>query len=116
MKKALINKDGYFSCPWVKDATIEIEISDDDKEKISAVKINHRWKYANGEIIDEPIMEKANLQDMRQRECFRIIDNRSQLWFRSLTEKQNQELNDWYQAWLDVTETKIIPKKPEWLK
>ena len=42
MKKALINKDGYFSCPWVRDATIEIEISDEDKEKISAVKINHR--------------------------------------------------------------------------
>ena len=26
------------------------------------------------------------------------------------------ELNEWYTAWLNVTETFTMPNKPEWLK
>jgi hypothetical protein len=33
-----------------------------------------------------------------------------------LTADQKNELNVWYQAWLDVTTTKVVPKDPEWLK
>jgi len=32
----------------------------------------------------------------------------------TLTEEQIQEYNEWRQAWLDVTETKVKPEKPEW--
>lgn len=55
------------------------------------------------------------LRQKRAEECFSII-NRGQLWYNTLTTEQVQELNTWYQAWLDVTETKIIPTKPSWLK
>lgn len=63
------------------------------------------------------IKEKAELDELRtQREkiCFPYI-NRGFLWYNKLTEEQKEDLNIWYQSWLDVTETKVIPEKPEWL-
>lgn len=50
----------------------------------------------------------------RERECFPII-NRGQLWYDGLTEKQKAELTAWYTDWLNVTQTLVVPKKPEWL-
>lgn len=63
------------------------------------------------------------LRTQRNSECFVII-NRGRLWYDKLTEEQTQELNAWYQEWLDVTKKykyevdidSIIPKKPKWLK
>lgn len=54
------------------------------------------------------------LRQLRQKECFNII-NRGDLWYKRLTEGQKIELDSWYQAWLDVTVTLIIPTKPLWL-
>lgn len=56
-----------------------------------------------------------NLRTRREKECFSII-NRGQLWYDTLNEEQLEELKDWYNAWLDVTETKQIPEKLEWIK
>lgn len=66
-----------------------------------------------------------NLRNRREVECFAYV-NRGVLWYNALTTEQQQELNTWYQAWLDVPqvyqETKpanietIIPQKPSWLK
>lgn len=66
-----------------------------------------------------------NLRARREQECFSYI-NRGVLWYNTLTTEQQQELNTWYQAWLNVPqvylETKptdietIIPSKPIWLK
>lgn len=55
------------------------------------------------------------IRDRRAKECFPII-NRGKFWLETLTAEQTAELNAWYRAWLDATETLIIPKKPEWLK
>ena len=55
------------------------------------------------------------LRHIRENECFSII-NRGQLWYAGLTTSQIEELQVWYADWLDVTETKIIPEKPTWLK
>lgn len=55
------------------------------------------------------------LRNQREVECFSII-NRGKLWYDSLDENQTIELNTWYQAWLDVTETRVIPIRPEWLE
>ena len=72
----------------------------------------------------EEYKEKANafeaqqalrrLRRQRDEECFSIV-NRGALWYDRLTEGQKQELNAWYQAWLDVTETQVIPACPDWL-
>lgn len=64
-----------------------------------------------------PFTEQEQLDNFRyrrDRECFSII-NRGILWYETLTEKQKAELKAWYNAWLDVTETKEVPTKPEWL-
>ena len=57
---------------------------------------------------------KKELRERRQNECFAIVD-RSKLWYDSLTQEQLKELQDWYNAWLTVTETMIVPVKPKWL-
>ena len=62
---------------------------------------------------EEEIVEQ--LRYKREDECFSLI-NRGQLWYDTLTPEQYAELQKWYKDWLDITETKIIPEKPEWLK
>lgn len=57
----------------------------------------------------------TKLRSQRETECFPVI-NRGQLWYDTLTEAQKTELKVWYLAWLDVTETFIIPITPEWVK
>lgn len=57
---------------------------------------------------------KAEYRRRRELECFPII-NRGQLWYDALTEEQLSELQSWYRAWLDGTNTQTIPEKPEWL-
>lgn len=53
-------------------------------------------------------------REMRNRECYSII-NRGKLWYDHLTLAQQTELNDWYEQWLDVTETFAAPITPEWV-
>lgn len=74
------------------------------------------------ELTEEQILN--NLRARREYECFSYV-NRGALWYNTLTSEQQQELNTWYQAWLNVPqvylETKptdiemIIPTKPNWL-
>lgn len=59
--------------------------------------------------------EMNELRSRREQECFPVI-NRGYMWYMQLNETQMQELNAWYQAWLDVTETQMIPQKPEWIR
>jgi hypothetical protein len=57
---------------------------------------------------------KMQLRAKRVTECFKYI-NRGELWYSNLTEEQKEELRQWYQSWLDVTETLVVPQKPNWL-
>lgn len=59
-------------------------------------------------------LEKSKLRQLRETECFPII-NRGQLWYDTLTDEQKTELNEWYTAWLNAPQTKQIPNKPSWL-
>ena len=59
--------------------------------------------------------EKENLRLLRQTECFSVVD-RGKLWYSTLTKEQLSELTSWYNSWLNVTETKSVPEKPEWLR
>lgn len=62
-------------------------------------------------------MTERTLEVIRQRrknECFPII-NRGVLWYNCLTLEQRAELNGWYHAWLNATETGVVPAKPSWL-
>lgn len=55
------------------------------------------------------------LRAKRELECFPII-NRGKLWYDSLNPEQLAELNNWYNQWLEVTTTKVIPTTPQWIK
>ena len=61
-------------------------------------------------------MDKVEiLRIKRFNECFPIV-NRGVLWYNTLSPEQLEELNKWYDEWLNVTETLVEPQKPEWLK
>lgn len=113
--KIKINESGYVESPYIRDATIELEVTDEQLEQISTFGFNTNWRYVNGEFVLESLMDDNSLRERRQRECFNILDNRSQLWWNKLTEIQREEIEAWYEAWLEVTETKVIPEKPSWL-
>lgn len=57
---------------------------------------------------------KEIIRATRNDECFPII-NRGALWFNKLTETQVQELETWYQEWLDAPATSVIPERPTWI-
>ena len=42
-------------------------------------------------------------------------DEPGDVQYDTLSEGQLSELKNWYQAWLDGTNTQTIPEKPEWL-
>ena len=56
----------------------------------------------------------SQLREQRKTECFPII-NRGSLWYNRLTEEQITELDTWYSAWLDVTDTLVVPTMPDWI-
>lgn len=68
--------------------------------------------YTSEELNDR---RRAKLRRRRETECFSMI-NRGQLWYDGLSAEQKTELDKWYKAWLDVTDTLTVPDKPEWLR
>ena len=69
------------------------------------------------EVVLRPKWEEEQLQRLRaEREqvCFPVV-NRGMAWYNRLTAEQREELDAWYQAWLDVTETRVIPQTPSWI-
>lgn len=74
----------------------------------SETKLPKQFKISDDE-------ELRILREKREKECF-IYINRGSLWYNHLTDEQKEELEKWYTAWLNVTETKKIPESPSWLK
>ena len=62
---------------------------------------------------DEKLMVEM-LRFEREKECFSVI-NRGKLWYDNLSEKQLLELDIWYKSWLDITQTKEKPQKPNFI-
>ena len=64
--------------------------------------------------IENTLSNRERLRKKREKECFPIV-NRGQLWYNKLSTEQYSELVNWYNEWLNVTETLIIPVAPTWL-
>lgn len=101
-----------------------IEIEDLPLELLNDIQCNlNAYQYIDGQLKKDEakILENQQatflkqLRFQRKEECFPII-NRGALWYDLLTPDQTAELKTWYQAWLDVTDTLIIPEKPLWLE
>lgn len=92
------------------------------KDQIKVVDVEYRpakpetYEYEDIQVYKQFTEEqfKNNLRAKRETECFSII-NRGQLWYDTLTEAQKAELKEWYIAWLDVTDTLVVPNKPNWI-
>ena len=115
IKIKIISRFNFQTFPITEDM---ISITEEEYNQIGITKC---FDVENKCVVDydnsQELLQKE-LQELRQQrevECFLII-NRGQLWYSTLTEEQLLELNTWYNAWLDVTETKIIPEKPSWIK
>lgn len=80
--------------------------------------------YENGKLrVDETWKQKAKeeqrldvIRARREAECFAIV-NRGAVWytFAVNTDKRRQQLQAWYEAWLDAPQTGIIPVCPDWI-
>lgn len=118
MPKISINKDGYVLSPYFNDFSEEIEVDQSIYDALNAMSFFKNWRYnfETKKFSLEDLLSEDALKGRRQKECFNIIDNRSQLWYNHLSDEHKTELDEWYQKWLDVTKTKVIPIKPEWLK
>lgn len=120
--KILIDENKYLTCFCI-DAELEngIEVANPD-ELESFIDTFRAYKYEDGNLLlDEQKLQSVNdtriadeLRFQREKACFPII-NRGELWYSRLTADQKKELDTWYQAWLDVTDTKALPNMPEWL-
>ena len=120
--KILIDENKYLTCVCI-DAELENGIEVDTPNDIDTfIDAFRAYKYENGQLIlDQDKLQMLNeecfneeLRLKRQKLCFPYI-NRGELWYNRLSDTQKNELDTWYQAWLDVTDTKVVPIAPEWL-
>ncbi len=74
--------------------------------------VNGKIKLNKSKYNEDMLLLK--LRSQREIECFNIV-NRGEVWYNTLSQEQKEELQTWYQAWLNVTDTKRIPAKPSWL-
>lgn len=120
--KVLLDENGFVkSFAIIGDLIDSVEVPDPDDlnhftdhfgaYKVSDSKISFDEEYEKA-LHSEA--EKENLRTRREKECFSVI-NRGQLWCEGISIAQMLELRQWYKAWLNVTETMVVPDKPSWL-
>ena len=125
--KVIFDENGYiksFAVVGDLKGALEFSEAEIDAELLSNLKTDFKsYHLIDGKFVKDEYkmteilhnIELAELRARRETECFEVV-NRSTLWYNTLTEEQKVELNAWYHAWLDVTETLAVPEKPEWLK
>lgn len=118
----IVLKDGYVDS-YASLGDLLNGISVNEPKDLGHFEKHYRaYKYENGKFIFDESKEKAidleqtkeELRKRRKEECFSVVD-RSQLWYNHLTSEQLQDLEKWYNDWLVVTETLVVPEKPNWL-
>ena len=59
--------------------------------------------------------EKDKLRKLRETQCFSYV-NRGTAWYKRVVNTPTRQImfDSWYDKWLNVTETLIIPDKLEW--
>ena len=120
--KVLLDEQGYIqSYALIGEIVDGIEIPDPEDVAHFAVHFA-AYKVRDGTASfdneQHTLLEQEQLKEAfrqrREKECFSII-NRGQLWYESITLPQLLELRAWYKAWLNVTDTMVVPEKPAWL-
>jgi hypothetical protein len=122
--KIILNEQGYVEAYALIGDFGTPSVAVDEPKNIDDFETNYHSYYLSddGRLVksddkQKEIEERRALADLRlQREkvCYPYI-NRGNLWYSRLSDEQKEELTVWYQAWLDVTETRVIPETPTWL-
>lgn len=121
--KALLNEQGFItSYALVGDLVDGIDLPDPEniahfEEHFAAYKVRDGTVAFDSEQ-NEALLSQAQKDEFRMRretECFAVV-NRGQLWYEGISIVQMLELRQWYKAWLNVTETMVVPERPAWLK
>lgn len=114
-------REGYVGC-FSMEAKFADGIEVEPPEDLEDFKVNSlSYKLVDGILVkdEQRAIMLANelkcniLREQRNRECFAICDRAC--WFDALTEEQKEEVRVWRKAWLDVTDTLIVPKTPDWI-
>ncbi len=121
--KALLDEQGFItSYALVGDLVDGIELPDPEdivhfEEHFAAYKVRDGAAAFDNEQNEalQTEAKKAEFRLRRETECFSVI-NRGQLWYEGVSITQLLELRQWYKAWLNVTETMVVPEKPTWLE
>ena len=89
-----------------------------DHSKIDGYIYKDNQLIFNQERFDARQLENKqwSLRNKREQICFSVV-NRGDIWYEKYvnTEERKKEFEDWYQAWLDVTDTMVEPETPEWI-
>lgn len=122
--QVILNEQGYVEAYALIGEFASPSVTVPTPENIDDFEMNHRSYYLSNDNIlvksvdkQQDINEQRILTDLRfQRTkiCFPYI-NRGSLWYETLSAEQKAELSEWYRAWLDVTNTKVVPEMPAWL-
>ena len=60
-------------------------------------------------------MDIEYIRNQREIICFPVV-NRGVLWYNKLLASQQDELNMWYEHWLEAPETMCVPQMPNFLQ
>ena len=122
--QVILNEQGYVQSYALIGSFGSNAITVSEPENIDDFENNYRSYYLSSDNIlvknndkqreIEDKRELVYLRSQREKICFPYI-NRGNLWYDTLTDTQKAELAEWYRAWLNVTDTRVIPNKPEWL-
>ena len=122
--QVLLDENGYVKSYALIGTLVDgIDIDDLKDEQLEEFRQNHSsYHINNGKMErdsqkaekDKEYAINSELRALRESECFSVI-NRGTLWYNNLTEQQYEELSKWYKEWLDVTQTKTIPKPLSWI-
>ncbi len=75
-------------------------------------KHDYEWDLQNPDAL---FSNKDHFDNVRKAVCFSVI-NRGGLWYNLLIEQEQNELLNWYLAWLDAWQTKKVPITPAWIR
>lgn len=121
--KVLCDESGFvMSFAFIGDLVDGLEVPDPEDLELFMHRF-YAFRNENGKLVynqqkydDEQTEElKKEYRQRRETECFSVV-NRGQLWYEGITISRLIELRAWYKAWLDVTETMVIPTRPAWLE
>ena len=122
--QVILNEQGYVKSYALIGGFGSNAVTVNEPENIDDFENNYRSYYLSdsNELVKSDDKQKGIdnqremtfLRSQREKVCFPYV-NRGYMWYSKLTNEQKEELDVWYQAWLDVTDTKTIPEKPEWL-